>query len=317
VSKVASKEKKGLGLALFASLALVGVLIAAGFSKDFLGSTVFRIIVGGGGLGVVGLLVWRTVLGARRKPVLEYLSGAFVLAGLLGIIAAAAWSFFFSVHEDITISEGDAVALPFEAGDSLHLYKFRLTFYPRSEPRSVSDHQALVETLIEGIHAWDTIGLSTPLRRAGRRIHLIDYDISEDSAYLLWDFLMPWGDTISYESPTEGVIDDPLVPLIVAFEDFYIDRTHVWPTPEVPVVTVSLMLPGKLLARKKMRAPDTISAEGYTLIFQGLRMRITNTFHCVRDPSWIAALAGGAFVLAGLAMGSLVRMRRNFGRRDV
>lgn len=316
------------------SLAFLGVLIAGCFSPEFFYSITFWVILGAWGVTLIGFLVRRLVLGPHRQSgwgivssgmgvrkleksgVTGFIAGSLILLGLVAIITAGGWRLMFSLDQDLTLAEGEAQPMPFAEQDSIHLYKFALSFYPQTESQVVRNNESMVEILVDSVDTWDTIRLNQPWRKKGGRIYLVDYGISKDSLYLLCNLITPWDDTIPYEFAPGGVIDDPLFPLVISFEDFYMDRSQLWPTSEVPVVTVSLLLPGELLASKRMRAPDSISAQGYTLHLNGARWRPTTTFRFVRDSSWILALIGACFVLVGLAAGLAVRVKKKMENRD-
>ncbi len=238
-----------------------------------------------------------------------------VLAGFAVIAASLAWGSFFGSKHKLVLTEGEITSLGFGTGDSLYLHKFRLTFYPQSQ--SVKDYQALVASRINGALRLDTISLNHPLRRGDKRIYLVDYGLSKDSVYLRFVLRTPWQDTISYEFPPSGVINDERFPMIIAFENFRIDRAQLWPLPEVPEVFVKIIEPGKLIAEKEMRAPDSLAFNDYMLYFDGIRFRPTAAFTCVRDQSWIAALAGAAVLLAGFILGFAIRAGKKFGSSDV
>ena len=258
---------------------------------------------------------------SKKKPplrwhgLLGYVGGSLALLGLLGILGGAGWGLSFGEKQTLTLAEGETRQILSNPKDSLHLYKFRPTFYHESE--SIEDYKALVITLVDSVFAWDTISLNSPVRIGNRRIYLTDYGMSKDSVYLLFRLVLPWGDTIAYEFPPEGVIDDPRFPLIVAFEKFHIDRTQLWPEPEVPEVSIKLMLPGELILSKRLRAPDSVEFEDYTLFFDGIRMRPTVTFTCLKDDSWMIAAAGAGLLIIGLILGLIWRAGLGFRNEDV
>ncbi|NLI97417.1 cytochrome c biogenesis protein ResB [bacterium] len=231
-----------------------------------------------------------------------------VLAGLVIIGASMAWQSVFSIRRNLELTEGEIRPLGFAKSDSLYLHKFRLTFYP--ETQSIKDYQALVVSRIGRVFSLDTISLNHPLKRGSKRISISGYGLSKDSVYLRFILMTPWADSLTYEFPPEGVIDDERFPMLISFEKFHIDRSQLWPLPEVPVVNVKIIEPGKLVAEKKMRAPDSLDFEGYRLYFDGIRFRPTATFVCTKDSSWIAGCAGLALLLFGLVTGFVVRMRK-------
>lgn len=313
------------------SLILIGL---AGFIKSFARPPLIYVALGLPAAALIAFFIVRLIRGPRmdqgwgavgkdkkRKPplrwhgLLSYVAGSLALLGLVAVLGGAGWGEFFKKRQILILTEGETKQLLSNPCDSLHLYKFRPTFYPQSQ--SVNDYKALVITLADSVFAWDTVSLNSPLRIGNRRIYLTDHGMSKDSLYLLFRLVLPWGDTIPYEFPPEGVIDDPRFPLIVSFEKFYIDRTQLWPEPEVPEVSIKLMLPGELLLSERLRAPDSLSLENYTLFFDGIRMRPTATFICLKDKNWMIAAAGAGLLIIGLILGLISRAALDFGRRDV
>jgi hypothetical protein len=313
------------------TLILIGV---GGFLKSLLRPPLAYVILGIPALGLLVFLIFRLAEGPRKHggwgaapgeikgrhslrwhEILGYVGGGVALLGVLGALAGAGWGEIFREKQTLTLAEGETQELPSNPQDSLHLYRFRLTFYPESG--SIEDYKALVITLVDSVFNWDTISLNSPIRMGNRRIYLTDYGTSKDSVYLLFRLVLPWGDTIPYEFPPEGVIDDPRFPLIVSFEKFRIDRTQLWPEPEVPEVSINLMLPGELLLSKRLRAPDSVELEDYRLFFDGIRMRPTVTFIYLKDNSWMIAAAGAGLLIIGLILGLISRAGSGFGRRDV
>lgn len=252
---------------------------------------------------------------ARKKGIAEKWWMIIVLAGFLVIAGSLGAGLIFGTRQPLVLTEGETASLVFGPGDSLYLHKFRLTFYPESQ--SIKDYQALVASQINGVLRLDTVSLNHPLKRGFKRIYLVDYGLSKDSVYLRFVLRTPWLDTIPYEFPPAGVINDERFPMIISFENFRIDRSQLWPLPEVPEVKVKIIEPGKLIAEKKMRAPDSLSFNDYILYFDGIRFRPTATFVCVHDVGIIAALAGAAIILAGFIFGFLIRAKKKFGSVDV
>lgn len=247
----------------------------------------------------------------KRKPgwneTLGYAGLTLALAGMLGILGGAGYGSTLGRKQTLTLTEGETRQLLSQPRDSLHLYKFRLTFHPESQ--SINNYKAFVITFVDSAFTWDTASLNDPVRTGNRRIYITDYGMSKDSLYLLFRLVLPWGDTIPYEFPPQGVIDDPRFPLIISFEKFHIDRTQLWPNPEVPEVSIKLMLPGELIVAERLRAPDSVNLENYTLHFDGIRMRPTVTFFCVKDISWIIATIGAGLLIVGLILGFVSRIK--------
>lgn len=332
-----SRERKGPSiLGIFVLLSLLSLILIglAGFIKSFARPPLIYLILGMPGVLLLAFFIIRLIRGPRRdqgwgvidagikkkhtlrwQGLLGYIGGGLALLGLLGILGGAGWGEIFRKKQTLTLTEGETRQLLSNPDDSLHLYKFCPTFYPQS--RSANDYKALVITLLDSVFTWDTVSLNSPIKIGNRRIYLADYAMSKDSLYLLFRLVLPWGDTIPYEFPPEGVIDDPRFPLIVSFEKFHIDRTQLWPEPEVPEVSMNLMLPGEFLLSERLRAPDSVSLEDYKLFFDGIRMRPTVTFICLKDNSWIIAAAGGALLIIGLILGLISQAAIGFGREDV
>jgi len=332
-----SRERKKIpafGIFVIVSLILLILIGLAGFIGAFLRPPLIYVILGLPTLLLLAFFILRLARGPHRdqgwgavceeskkkRPlkwhgILGYIGGSLALLGLLGILGGAGWGHIFGAKQTLTLTEGETQQLLSNPKDSLYLYKFRPTFYPQSQ--SVNDYKALVITLVDSVFTWDTVSLNSPIKIGNRRIYLADYGMSADSLYLLFRLVLPWGDTIPYEFPPEGVIDDPRFPLIVSFEKFHIDRTQLWPEPEVPEVSIKLMLPGELLLSERLRAPDSVSLEDYTMFFDGIRMRPTVTFICLKDDSWMIAAAGGALLIIGLILGFISQAVLRFGRQDV
>jgi hypothetical protein len=310
------------GIFVLLSLIILILIGVGGFIKSLLRPPLVYVILGLAALNLLVFLILQFLPGVRKEkhpltwhPILGYVGGGVALLGLLVILAGAGWGAIFGKKQALTLAEGETRQILSNPRDSLHLYRFRPTFY--HESGSIEDYKALVITLVDSVFTWDTIGLNSPVRIGSSRIYLTDHGMSKDSVYLLFRLALPWGDTIPYEFPPEGVIDDPRFPLIVSFEKFYIDRTQLWPEPEVPEVSIKLMLPGELLLSKRLRAPDSANFEDYTLFFDGIRMRPTVTFIYLKDNSWMIAAAGAGLLIIGLILGLISRAGLGFGREDV
>jgi hypothetical protein len=323
-----------LGIFVLVSLLSLILIGLAGFIKSFARPPLIYVVLGLPAAALIAFFIIRLIRWPRRdqdwgvrdagikkklalrwQGLLSYVGGGLALLGLAVILTGAGWGEIFRKKQTLTLTEGETRQLSSNLGDSLHLYKFCPTFYPQS--RSVNDYKALIITLVDSVFTWDTVSLNSPLRIGNRRIYLTDHGMSKDSLYLLFRLVLPWDDTIAYEFPPQGVIDDPRFPLIVSFEKFYIDRTQLWPEPEVPEVSIKLMLPGELLLSERLRAPDSVNFEDYTLFFDGIRMRPTVTFICLKDKSWIIAAAGGALLIIGLILGLISQAAIGVGREDV
>ncbi len=287
--------------------------------EGFFKSTIFFIALGLEALTLALFFILKLLRGISNRKSYKWhefmglTANLLIILGFLTFLLSIGWFNLFSKETTLTLTEGERQHLGFDTNDSLYLYKSQYTLYHGSQ--SINEYQALVISFLGNEYKVDTIRTNSPLVNKNTRIHITDYGFSQDSLYLNFRIKVPWGDTIKCEFPPEGVITDQRFPLYISFENFWIDRSSAWPNPEVPVVTVNLMLPGELISKRRLRAPDTISAYDYTLFFDGIKMRPTATFHCVRDKSWIGAIIATGLMLLGLLALFISRIIEHFGRK--